>query len=157
MRSNNSELTLYETCGSVIRLLNNGDYPVAVVGLDAILNSLIVNQRKIPDMRKAAALLSWAQGNVLAFVMKDRKDITDANRRKVVLAAYKDARDFSSSPSNKRTLDVIINAVENGISFSVLKQNCEPNFPKDTVDVLRDLLPKLKEIPFPPIPPNTTT
>jgi hypothetical protein len=134
----------------VIKYIEDDNYTAAVAGTDRILNGLIVLLNAgIGNFRPYISQFSLCQGNLIAF-----GNIADESKssqvKKNALAMYEDAYDFAKTDRVKDYLSPIIGFLKEGGSLAELKEEIDPDFPKDTLDSFKDLLKKLNQIDFTP-------
>lgn len=131
--------TLRNINETVAALVDEGNYPPAVAGLDRILNGLITFQNAGADVRPHLCFFSWMEAEIIAFGL----DAPEDYRRKTALALYEDARDFAKSQSTRDNLSLLIVDLKTSVPLDEMKETYDPDFPEAVVETLGDLQEQL--------------
>lgn len=133
--------TLQDSCGTIIDLVRNREYEVAVVGLDRLLNGMITMQNHAGcNYKSQICFCSWVEAEIVAFGVTRAPE---EKRREVALGLYEDARDFAQHQKTIAALSAVIRDLRSGKSMAAIQQIHDPNFPDSVLSILESVRGKI--------------
>lgn len=123
---------------TVIGCINQKDYKSAIVGLDRILNGLVIMSNSgCGNFRSHMSMFSLAEGTIL--VANPFEGVNEEKVRENAIKVLSDARDFAQNESTKRIVENMITSFHAGKSI----EQIEPEFPDSVVELLQNMDGKL--------------
>lgn len=119
---------------TVIGCIKQKDYEIAMVGLDRILNGLLIMWNSgCGNFSSHMSMFSLAEGIIL--VANPFEGVKEEKVREYAIKALSDARDFAQNESTKRIVENMITLFHAGKSI----EQIEPEFPDSVVEVLQNM------------------
>ncbi len=126
---------LQSTNQRVIELLKQGDYAAALAGIDRMLSgAATMHKAQVSNMLPFLATNSFNAGIIATCGLKG---VPDDKRRQTAIAAFEDARDFSSADL-QNLATTVIGMLKSGRSFESIKAEISPNFPQDVIELMSE-------------------